>query len=100
MNKLTAPEAKILLSKTFLQDPLPRPQCAAHAQAARRRGVQRPDWQPRCPWQDPCASPREATGMKPSGVQPSLVLAHATGCYSMKEIAQAFNIHYATVSWF
>ncbi len=29
---------------------------------------------------------------------PAIVQAYATGCYSMKEIAQAFNIHYATVS--
>ena len=29
---------------------------------------------------------------------PAIVQAHATGCYSMKEIAQAFTIHYATVS--
>ena len=28
----------------------------------------------------------------------AIVQAYATGCYSMKEIAQAFNIHYATVS--
>ena len=29
---------------------------------------------------------------------PAIVQAYATGCYSMKEIAQAFYIHYATVS--
>ena len=29
---------------------------------------------------------------------PAIVQAYATGCYSMKEIAQAFDIHYATVS--
>ena len=29
---------------------------------------------------------------------PAIVQAYATGCYSMKEIAQAFNIHYATVT--
>ena len=29
---------------------------------------------------------------------PAIVQAHATGCYSMKEIAQAFTIHCATVS--
>ena len=29
---------------------------------------------------------------------PDIVQAYATGCYSMKEIAQAFDIHYATVS--
>ncbi|NMM05800.1 transposase [Polaromonas sp.] len=29
---------------------------------------------------------------------PAIVQAYATGCYSMKEIARAFNIHYATVS--
>ena len=29
---------------------------------------------------------------------PAIEQAYATGCYSMKEIAQAFNIHYATVS--
>ena len=29
---------------------------------------------------------------------PAIVKAYATGCYSMKEIAQAFDIHYATVS--
>jgi REP element-mobilizing transposase RayT len=28
----------------------------------------------------------------------AMVQAHATGCYSMKEIALAFNVHYATVS--
>ena len=28
----------------------------------------------------------------------AIAQAHATGCYSMKEIAQAFDIHYATVS--
>ena len=28
----------------------------------------------------------------------AIVQAYATGCYSMKEIAQAFDIHYATVS--
>ena len=28
----------------------------------------------------------------------AIVQAWATGCYSMKEIAQAFEIHYATVS--
>ena len=28
----------------------------------------------------------------------AIVQACATGCYSMKEIAQAFEIHYATVS--
>ena len=29
---------------------------------------------------------------------PAIVQAYATDCYSMKEIAQAFDIHYATVS--
>jgi putative transposase len=29
---------------------------------------------------------------------PAIVQAYATGCYSMKEIAEAFDIHYATVS--
>ena len=29
---------------------------------------------------------------------PAIVQAYATGCYSMKEIARAFDIHYATVS--
>ena len=29
---------------------------------------------------------------------PAIVQAYATRCYSMKEIAQAFVIHYATVS--
>ena len=29
---------------------------------------------------------------------PAIVRASATGCYSMKEIAEAFDIHYATVS--
>ena len=29
---------------------------------------------------------------------PAIVQAYATGCYSMKEIAGAFDIHYATVS--
>ncbi len=29
---------------------------------------------------------------------PAIVQAHATGCYSMKEIAQEFDIHYTTVS--
>ena len=29
---------------------------------------------------------------------PAIAQAYATGCYSMKEIAQAFNIHYSTVS--
>ena len=29
---------------------------------------------------------------------PAIVQAHATGCYSMKEIAKAFTIHCATVS--
>ena len=29
---------------------------------------------------------------------PAIVQAYATGCYSMKEIAHAFDIHYATVS--
>jgi putative transposase len=29
---------------------------------------------------------------------PAIVQAYATGCYSMKEIAQAFGVHYATVS--
>ena len=28
----------------------------------------------------------------------AIAQAYATGCYSMKEIAQAFEIHYATVS--
>ena len=28
----------------------------------------------------------------------AIVQAYAAGCYSMKEIAQAFDIHYATVS--
>ena len=29
---------------------------------------------------------------------PALVQAYATGCYSIKEIEEAFDIHYATVS--
>ena len=29
---------------------------------------------------------------------PAIVQAYATGCYSMKEIAQAFDVHYATVN--
>ena len=29
---------------------------------------------------------------------PAIVQAYAMGCDSMKEVAQAFNIHYATVS--
>ena len=29
---------------------------------------------------------------------PAIEQAFATGCYSMKEIAQEFDIHYATVS--
>jgi REP element-mobilizing transposase RayT len=29
---------------------------------------------------------------------PAIVQAYATGCYSMKEVAHAFDIHYATVS--
>ena len=29
---------------------------------------------------------------------PAIVQAYATGFYSMKEIAQAFDVHYATVS--
>jgi putative transposase len=29
---------------------------------------------------------------------PAIVQAYATGCHSMKEIADAFDIHYATVS--
>jgi putative transposase len=29
---------------------------------------------------------------------PAIVQAYATGCYSMKEIAEAFDVHYATVS--
>ena len=28
----------------------------------------------------------------------AIVQAYATGCYSMKEIAKAFDIHYSTVS--
>ena len=28
----------------------------------------------------------------------AIVQAYATGCYTMKEIAQTFDIHYATVS--
>ena len=28
---------------------------------------------------------------------PAIVQAYATGCYSMKEVAQTFNIHYATM---
>ena len=30
--------------------------------------------------------------------QAAIVQAYATGCYSMKEIALAFDVHYATVS--
>jgi transposase len=28
----------------------------------------------------------------------AIAQAYATGCYSMKEIARAFDVHYATVS--
>ena len=44
-----------------------------------------------------CAPPLTRFAAMPER-DPAIVQAYATGCYSMKEIAQAFDIQYATVS--